>query len=84
LSEGLKAIKDILKKNNIQAVAIGVIGIPVEEEAARKVFSGEIVNATAAAGVLAAHAAITEGRPTRPADAPWPDRPKAFAARQHS
>lgn len=54
------------------------------EDAARKVFSGEIVNATAAAGVLAAHAAITEGRPTRPADAPWPDRPKAFAARQHS
>ncbi|CAN1495347.1 MutT NTP pyrophosphohydrolases including oxidative damage repair enzymes [Mycobacteriaceae bacterium] len=54
------------------------------EDAARKVFSGEIVNATAAAGVLAAHAAITEGRPTRPTDAPWPDRPKAFAARQHS
>lgn len=54
------------------------------EDAARKVFSGEIVNATAAAGVLAAHAAITERRPTRPADAPWPDRPKAFAARQHS
>jgi ADP-ribose pyrophosphatase len=54
------------------------------EDAARKVFSGEIVNATAAAGVLAAYAAITEGRPTRPADAPWPDRPKAFAARQHS
>ena len=54
------------------------------EDAARKVFSGEIVNATAAAGVLAAHAAITGGRPTRPADAPWPDRPKAFAARQHS
>ena len=54
------------------------------EDAARKVFSGEIVNATAAAGVLAAHAAITDRRPTRPADAPWPDRPKAFAARQHS
>jgi len=54
------------------------------EDAARKVFSGEIVNATAAAGVLAAQSAITEGRPTRPADAPWPDRPKAFAARQHS
>ena len=54
------------------------------EDAARKVYSGEIVNATAAAGVLAAYAAITEGRPTRPADAPWPDRPKAFASRQHS
>jgi sugar phosphate isomerase/epimerase len=37
--EGMAAIKDILKKNNIQAVAIGVIGIPVDEEAARKVFS---------------------------------------------
>jgi sugar phosphate isomerase/epimerase len=37
--EGMAAIKEILEKNNIQAVAIGVIGIPVDEEAARKVFS---------------------------------------------
>jgi hypothetical protein len=33
--EGLDAIKELLKKNNIQAVAIGVIGIPVDEDAAR-------------------------------------------------
>jgi ADP-ribose pyrophosphatase len=52
------------------------------EQAAAQVLSGEIANATAAAGVLAAHAVIIGGRPTRPADAPWPDRPKAFAARQ--
>ena len=54
------------------------------EQAVEQVLSGEIVNATAAAGVLAAYAAVVDGRPTRPVDAPWPDRPKAFAARQHS
>ena len=54
------------------------------EQAVERVLSGEIVNATAAAGVLAAHGAIVEGRPTRPADAPWPDRPTAFAGRQQS
>lgn len=52
------------------------------EEAAQKVLFGEIVNATAAVGVLAAHATIVDGEPTRPVDAPWPDRPRAFAARQ--
>ena len=41
--------------------------------AVEQVLSGEIVNATAAAGVLAAYAAIIDGRPTRPADAPWQD-----------
>jgi ADP-ribose pyrophosphatase len=51
-------------------------------EAVGHVLSGEIVNATAAAGVLAAYAAVVDGRATRPADAPWPDRPEAFAARQ--
>jgi 8-oxo-dGDP phosphatase len=48
-----------------------------------RVLSGEIVNATAAAGVLAAYAAVVDRRATRPSDAPWPDRPEAFAARQH-
>jgi len=38
-AEGLAAIKDILKKNGLQAVAIGVIGIPKDEEGARKVFA---------------------------------------------
>ena len=50
-------------------------------EAADRVLSGEIVNATAAVGVLAAHAVIVDGRPTRPVDAEWPDRPSSFAAR---
>lgn len=51
------------------------------DAAVEQVLSGAIVNATAAAGVLAAHAAIVGGRATRSADAPWPDRPNAFAAR---
>jgi ADP-ribose pyrophosphatase len=51
------------------------------DAAVEQVLSGAIVNATAAAGVLAAHAAIVGGRPTRSVDAPWPDRPNALAAR---
>ncbi len=52
------------------------------EDAAEMVLAGEIVNASAAAGVLAAYAAVIDGKPTRPFDAPWPDRPTAFARRQ--
>ena len=51
-------------------------------DAADRVLTGGIVNATAAAGVLAAHAVIVDGKQTRPVDAPWPDRPTAFAARR--
>jgi len=51
-------------------------------QAVDQVLAGEIVNATAAAGVLAAYAAIVDGKPTRPVAAPWPDRPSAFAARR--
>lgn len=52
------------------------------EHAAQRVLAGEIVNSTAAAGVLAAHAAVLGGMPTRPVDTPWPDRPTAFIARR--
>lgn len=51
-------------------------------EAVDRVLTGQIVNATAAAGVLAAHAVIVDGKPTRPVSAPWPDRPTAFADRR--
>ena len=56
-------------------------------EAARMVFSGEIVNAIAVAGILAAfvhRAAHSQGfAELRTLDAEWVDRPKAFAARQN-
>ena len=50
--------------------------------AADQVLAGEIINSIAAAGVLAAYAAIVDGKPTRPVDAPWPERSRAFAKRQ--
>ena len=51
-------------------------------EAIRRVLSGEIVNAIAVAGILAAHA-VSEGiAEARPPDSPWIDKPTAFAARK--
>lgn len=54
-------------------------------EAVRMAFAGELVNAEAVVGVLAAHTVLTGGLPegaaTRPPDAPWPDRPSRLAAR---
>lgn len=51
-------------------------------EAADMVLAGEVVNATAAAGVLAAYAVVVDGKPTRPTGSPWVDRPTALLARQ--
>jgi 8-oxo-dGDP phosphatase len=51
-------------------------------EAVTRVFSGEIVNALAVSGILAAYA-VTKGlAQPRPVDTPWLDKSKAFAARQ--
>lgn len=44
--------------------------------------SGEIVNATAVAGVLAAAAAIANPALLRPTDSEWIDEPTAFGARR--
>ncbi|MGE4362509.1 MAG: NUDIX hydrolase, partial [Mycolicibacterium sp.] len=49
-------------------------------DAVAKVYSGEIVNSTAVAGILAAHA-MPDVSTLRPVDAPWVDRPTAFARR---
>jgi 8-oxo-dGTP pyrophosphatase MutT (NUDIX family) len=51
-------------------------------DAARKVLNGDIVNAIAVAGILAAHAVTTGFAEPRPLDSPWTDRPTRFAARQ--
>ncbi|OBK47964.1 NUDIX hydrolase [Mycobacterium sp. 1081908.1] len=52
------------------------------EDAVDKVFRGEIVNAIAVAGILAAQVATTEFMMTRPPGSPWTDKPTAFAARK--
>ena len=43
---------------------------------------GPLVTASCVAGVLAGHAVRTGAVRTRPADAPWQDRPTRFAARK--
>jgi 8-oxo-dGDP phosphatase len=51
-------------------------------EVTRKVLSGEIVNAIAVAGILAAHAVTNGVAQPRAPDSPWIDKPTAFAARR--
>ncbi|MEV0298283.1 NUDIX hydrolase [Nocardia sp. NPDC050710] len=58
-----------------------VVRMPVSA-AVRAALAGEIVNATAVAGVLALAAARADGITLRPADAPWPGQPTAFLRRQ--
>jgi ADP-ribose pyrophosphatase len=51
-------------------------------EAVRMVLAGEVVNAASVGGILATHAVRSGAGVTRPADAPWRDRPTRFAARE--
>jgi ADP-ribose pyrophosphatase len=51
------------------------------EEAVQMVIAGEIVNSIAVGGILAAHT-VTDVTSLRPVDAPWIDRPTAFARRR--
>ena len=52
------------------------------DAAADLVLAGEIVNATAVAGILAAGRARTVDEPLRAVDAPWTDEPTAFRERR--
>ena len=51
-------------------------------DAVEMVLGGEIVNSLAVAGILAARTMDPDVRALRPVDAPWPDKPTRFAARQ--
>ena len=51
-------------------------------EAVRQVFTGDIVDSLAVAGILAAYAVKEGVAQPRPLDAAWIDKPTAFAARQ--
>lgn len=53
-------------------------------EAVQMVFSGEIVNALAVAGILAAQAVRQGVASARPVDAEWVDKPTRFAARRRA
>jgi ADP-ribose pyrophosphatase len=51
------------------------------DDAVRMVYSGEIANSIAVSGILAARG-VTDTASLRPVDAPWTDRPTAFARRK--
>ena len=51
------------------------------DEAVRMVLTGEIANSIAVGGILAAHT-VTDVTSLRPVEAPWIDRPTAFARRK--
>jgi ADP-ribose pyrophosphatase len=51
------------------------------DEAVRLALAGEIVNAAAVGGLLAAQAVQANGMSQRPADAPWSDLPTKFPSR---
>lgn len=52
------------------------------DDAMAMVLTGEIVNATAVGGILAARLVCGGAAKPRPADIPWPDRPTRWPARQ--
>ncbi|WKG11566.1 NUDIX hydrolase [Nocardia sp. PE-7] len=58
-----------------------LVRLPLDE-AVRAALAGEIVNATAVAGVLAYAAAQASGAPLRSPDAPWPGQPTKFLRRK--
>lgn len=60
---------------------IELVRLSVDDAVAR-VFSGEIVNASAVAGILAVAAMRSRSIALRPPDAPWRDRPTAFELRK--
>lgn len=59
-----------------------VIGTVPLARAVRMAVTGELINGATVGGILATHAVLTGAALTRPADAPWPDRPTRFAARR--
>lgn len=59
-----------------------VVGRMPWRQAVARVLGGEIVNAATAAGLLALAAVRADSGQVRPPDAPWPDRPTRYAARQ--
>lgn len=52
------------------------------DDAVRMALAGELLSATTVSGVLAAHRVLSGASAPRPPDAPWPDRPTAFAQRR--
>jgi ADP-ribose pyrophosphatase len=79
LARGLRHVGRPEAHNEEADLTVHWVGLP---QAVDRVLGGEIVNSVSVAGVLAAYAVIIDGKPSRPVDAAWLDRPTAFADRQ--
>jgi 8-oxo-dGTP pyrophosphatase MutT (NUDIX family) len=79
LARGLSDVeRDVLGDEEADLV---VRKVPLAE-AVRMALAGELVNGAAVSGVLAAQAVVSGVAEPRSADAPWEDRPTAFARRR--
>ncbi|WP_026424340.1 NUDIX domain-containing protein [Actinokineospora inagensis] len=78
LARGLSSVERVVLGDEEADLTISRVPLA---EAVGRVLSGDIVNAAAVAGLLAAHAVVTGAVEARPANAPWPGRPTAFADR---
>lgn len=76
LAEGLSAVESGEREHEEADLTVQWRTL---DEAVAAVLSGEIVNASCVAGVLALATVERTGAALRPADAPWRDRPTAFA-----
>jgi len=79
LARGLRHVGRPEAHNEEADLTVHWVGL---RQAVDRVLAGEIVNAVSVAGVLATHAVIVDGKPTRPVDAVWLDRPSALTERQ--
>ena len=75
LARGLSEVDDDRYAAEHEELDMTVVRVPLDE-AVRRVLAGEINNAIAVSGLLAAARARDENwTPLRPSDTPWPDRP---------
>lgn len=79
LASGLSAVDRPVEAADEEA-DLEVLWVPLAE-AVRLVLAGEIVNATAIGGILAAQLVLAGACDPRPEQAKWPGRPVAWAAR---
>ncbi|MFW0790859.1 NUDIX domain-containing protein [Gordonia sp. CPCC 205333] len=81
LARGLRTLPEAERHDEEADLALEWVDLAA---AARLIGAGEIVNATAVAGILAAVAAIADPTLLRPNDSEWIDEPTAFIRRRDS
>ena len=79
LARSLHALSPAERRDEEADMAVEWVAL---DDAVARVLAGDIVNATAVAGILAASAAVTGGAALRGAYAAWTDQPTALQSRK--